>query len=370
MKTSSTKIIKKITIFILTSMLLAGCAGKSQGAQEGSEEQDMTDQKVSGNDLSKDDSMVSLTDQITKLEDGLSAVNFSGEDGFQEFLDDGGADSDAGVMQYLAGKLLHGSALTGTDQKMFGCSTLLAKEADGNYLFGRNFDWENCEALVIRSQPKDEYASVSTVNMDFIPGSQALPEKTRILAALYAPLDGMNEKGLFISVNMIEDSASIDQDTGKPDITTTTAVRLLLNQADSVENALQLLGEYDMHASMGYMVHFAIADRTGISVAVEYVDNKMVVTDTNVVTNYYLAKGSKNGIGTEQSHTRFDLLQKTISEKSSMTQEDVRDALNSVSKHNFHDGETTEWSIVMDPVSDTLTYYHREQYDRKYIFQL
>jgi hypothetical protein len=53
-----------------------------------------------------------------------------------------------------------------------------------------------------------------------------------------------------------------------------------------------------------------------------------------------------------------------------MTQEDVRDALNSVSKHNFHDGETTEWSIVMDPVSDTLTYYHREQYDRKYIFQL
>lgn len=54
------------------------------------------------------------------------------------------------------------------------------------------------------------------------------------LAALYAPLDGMNEKGLCVSVNTIQDSAAISQDTDKPDITTTTAVRLLLNRAATV----------------------------------------------------------------------------------------------------------------------------------------
>lgn len=36
-----------------------------------------------------------------------------------------------------------------------------------------------------------------------------------LLAALYAPLDGMNEEGLAVSVSMIQDSASIRQDTGE-----------------------------------------------------------------------------------------------------------------------------------------------------------
>ena len=39
-------------------------------------------------------------------------------------------------------------------------------------------------------------------------------DKVRTMAALYAPLDGMNEKGLAVSVNMIQDSATISQDYG------------------------------------------------------------------------------------------------------------------------------------------------------------
>lgn len=61
----------------------------------------------------------------------------------------------------------------------------------------------------------------------------------------------MNEAGLAVSVNMIQDSATIEQNTNKPDITTTTAIRLLLNKAANVEEALELLRQYDMHASMG-----------------------------------------------------------------------------------------------------------------------
>ena len=98
--------------------------------------------------------------------------------------------------------------------------------------------------------------------MDFIKqgaGSEAAGmalnlDTIRTLAALYAPLDGMNEAGLAVSVNMIQDGEAIEQDTEKPDITTTTAIRLLLNQASDVEEALKLLGQYDMHSSMGMMV--------------------------------------------------------------------------------------------------------------------
>ena len=70
----------------------------------------------------------------------------------------------------------------------------------------------------------------------------------------------MNEKGLCVSVNMIEDNEAVDQNTDKPDITTTTAMRLLLDTAATVDEATELLEQHDMHASKGMTVHFAVAE--------------------------------------------------------------------------------------------------------------
>ena len=169
-----------------------------------------------------------------------------------------------------------------------------------------------------------------------------------------------------MSVNMIEDSATIEQDTDKPDITTTTAIRLLLDKASDVEEALELLSQYDFHASMGMMVHLALSDAQGNSVAVEYIDNEMVVTETPVVTNFYLAEGVKYGVGTLQSHTRDDILNEALEGAEAMTEADVRDALDSVGKDNFGEFESTEWSIVMNQETKELTYYHRENYKHGY----
>lgn len=38
---------------------------------------------------------------ITELEDGLSVVRFEGNYGFDEFLEQGGASSDEGVVEYV-----------------------------------------------------------------------------------------------------------------------------------------------------------------------------------------------------------------------------------------------------------------------------
>ena len=127
----------------------------------------------------------------------------------------------------------------------------------------------------------------------------------------------------------------ICQDTGKPNLTTTTAIRLFLDRAANVEEALALLGQYDMHSSMGMMVHFALADRSGRSVVVEYIDDEMVVTDTPAVTNFYLAEGRKQGIGTAQSHTRYERLMKRLAEDEAMDMDQVRDALDSVSTVSY-----------------------------------
>ena len=53
-----------------------------------------------------------------------------------------------------------------------------------------------------------------------------------------------------------------------------------------------------------------------------------------------------------------------------MNAEEVRNALDSVSKDNFGEFESTEWSIVMNQETKEMTYYHRENYDTGYTFRI
>lgn len=357
---------------LLMGCILSGCnVRQTMPDSQGSESME-TREGVIGMELSD----IVPEEKITELEDGFSTVRYEGDYGFDKFLSSGGASTDGEVIRFLTENLLGGLDLRFAGD-IFGCSTITAQDTDGKFLFGRNFDWNTCNAMVVLSYPENAYASISTVNMDFIrqgaggiAGLALKAEEVRTIAALYAPLDGMNEKGLAVSVNMIQDSATIDQNTEKPDITTTTAIRLLLDKAGTVEEALELLGQYDMHASMGMMVHLAIADAFGSSVAVEYIGNEMMVTETPVVTNFYLTEGEKYGIGTEQSHERYEILMNCLNEHSVMNETEVRDVLDQVSKDNFGEFESTEWSIVFHLGEGKADYYHRENYTQGYTFSI
>lgn len=362
---------KKLTILLAALFLItafAGCSSTNEGTQSTNDGNYGTS-NIQGKEQTKD---IVLSEEITELTAGLSAVRYTGDYGFDEFLAEGGASSDSEVVSFLMENVIPDSGSLIFDGNPFGCSTLSVKNADGDSLFGRNFDWNTCNAMVIQSHPENGYSSISTVNTDFISMNgislSRLPDQVQALAGLYAPLDGLNEMGLAVSVNMIQDSATIEQNTDKPDITTTTAIRLLLDKAANVDEAIELLNSYDMHASFGYMVHFAIADRAGNSVVVEYVNNEMVVTETPAVTNFYLAEGEKNGIGTQQSHERYEILMNRLKNSETMEMNDVRDALDSVSKDNFGEFESTEWSIVMNQTTGEVRYYHRENYNTAYTF--
>ncbi|MDO4554577.1 MAG: C45 family peptidase [Lachnospiraceae bacterium] len=359
-----------VAFLFLVSTILSGCTGG------GSMDEDAESHLSETNTQSETGENISLTSEIRSLDDGLSAVRYDGDYQFDLFLEQGAA-SDGDVVSFLAENLLSGLDLGDIVGNIFGCSTLSAVNASGEHLFGRNFDWENCEAMIVETHPQNGYASISTVNMDFITQSLSGTAKAvlkldevKTLTAIYAPLDGMNEKGLAVSVNMIQDSADISQDKDKTDITTTTAVRLLLDQAASVEEALELLEAYDLHGSMGMMIHFALSDSTGRSVVVEYVENEMIVIETPVVTNFYLAEGEKYGIGTQQSHERYEILMNTLKEKEILEMEDMRDALDSVSKDNFEEYASTEWSIVFNLSTGEARYYHRENYRQAYSIRL
>lgn len=315
---------------------------------------------------------VTAAETIQELMPDLQVVQITGDQGFAEMLKQGGADSDQKVIEFLSRRLSAHDLTSRFPDTGFGCSTLLARAQNG-WLFGRNFDWQACRALVLIAAGQTGYASISTVNLDFITaqtGASPLPDAAVAAAAYFAPLDGMNEKGLAISVNMIQDPAVIEQDNGHLNLTTTTAIRYLLNEAADVKEALSLLEEIDLHSSMGVMIHYAMADAQGRSVAVEYVDNQMIVTETPVVTNFYFAEGPKKNIGTAQSHRRYDILTERLTEFEFMNEEDVRDALDRVSKHHFNEFESTEWSLIYNLQTLQTTLYHREDYTRGFQFQL
>lgn len=364
----------------MVAVLLTGC-GRHSAFEDRADTSGRTEPTITEPDETAESAKQEVTEYIEadntikELDSGFSVVRFEGNDGFETFLNRGGAESDREVLQFLTGTMFGSVEGLSFEGDAFGCSTISVENTDGGYYFGRNFDWNKCDAMIVISHPEGGYASFSTVNVDFIRqgagiASRFLSDEMLTIAALYAPLDGMNEKGLCVSVNMIQDTDTISQDTEKPDITTTTAIRMLLNQAADMDEALDLLRQYDFHASMDYMIHLAIADSTGRSVAVEYVDQEMKVIETPILTNFYLSEGEKNGIGTTQSHTRFEILEETLHKTSVMDSGQVRNALASVSKGNFGEFESTEWSVVFDQTNLTATYYHREDYDKSYSFRL
>lgn len=327
----------------------------------------------------------------TKLETGFSYGEFSGDYKFDEFLELGGASSDREVIQFLLHNVVAKADTQILDDKIFygaGCSTIQTGNKEDGFVFGRNFDWDKCNALVLKTNPAKGYKSISTVNIDFIKAgagsfSALLSDGLVNKIAAYAPLDGMNEKGLCVSVNMIQDSERTNQNTSKPDITTTTAIRLLLDQAATTDEAVALLKKYDFHPSFGFCVHFAICDTYGKAVAVEYIDNEISIIETPILTNFYVTSGKKYGIGTNQSHQRFEKLEKVVSSPStssgtastnvgttSSTISDVAKIMESVSKHNYNEFESTEWSVIFDQKNLTATYYHRENYKKNWKFEV
>lgn len=311
----------------------------------------------------------------------IYTMDYVGDYGLDEFLAGGGASTDGELADYLTQYLSHGFVKTSLSKQPFACSTLYSYQDDGlapgqdSYAyFGRNFDWEDCRIMLVSTKPDNGYASFSTCAVDFLGFGEdwqpdgSIVDRILALAAVYVPQDGMNEKGLCVADLMAGDNAPTGQDTDKPDLTTSTAIRLLLDRAATVDEAVELLKQYDMHHSIGAAHHLSIADATGRSVVVEYIDGELCVTDTTVVTNFYLTPGDKYGIGSEQSHRRYDILIAAGSVDSSQA---MADALSSVAKSNFaYEGEGTQWSIAYDLSRLEATYYFRERFDEPYLVKL
>lgn len=293
---------------------------------------------------------LSLAGAISRLDtaEPVYFLEIRGDYHFEEFLSAGGASSDGEVSAFLSEKISRGFYTAPVEGASHGCSVLAAQGADGALLWGRNYDWTGAVPIIVRHIPEEGYASLSTCDFQNITGSpEALPEgMTRFLApaALYVPLDGVNEAGLCVADLEVNEGGMPDPDTEKPDLTVTTAIRLLLNRAATVEEALALLEQYDIHPSGGISHHLAISDGQGASVSVEFTAEGFTAVPARAVTNFNLANGDVSA-GGESAQRRYEILTERLTRGVSAPDE-VRDALAAAAQR---EGPwTTRWSMVYD----------------------
>ena len=142
---------------------------------------------------------------LNRVEDdaNLFTMEYKADYALDRFLKIG-ASTDTELIEFIVRQVLKGIPLK-FDLPNLGCSTFAAKLADGTPIFGRNFDMYDSPALLVTTRPKDGYASISMVNLAYIGyNSENLPTSLvkgiMTLAAPYAPLDGVNEKGLAVGV--------------------------------------------------------------------------------------------------------------------------------------------------------------------------
>jgi hypothetical protein len=102
-------------------------------------------------------------------------------------------------------------------------------------------------------------------------------------------MDGMNRHGLAISGMSVP--AQPPRDADKPAIIASTLMRVILDHARDVDEAVELVGSFNIHF-VESTTHFMVADASGRSRVIEFIDGTIRLTTTDeswqVCTNHIL----------------------------------------------------------------------------------
>ena len=284
-----------------------------------------------------------------------------------------------------------------------GCSAFAAQEADGKgFLMGRNYDFRHftpdnksylpTSAILVRTAPEGGKKSISMVdglNLGFGQGfyNDGKTDLSMLMALPYAALDGINEDGFAIGVLALNEKQT-NQQTGKQRIGTTVAIRMMLDKASTVREAIEMLKNYDMdmrgNGHSNY--HFFMADATGDYAIVEYTFDKdrtepkvmEVFTDDDslrCVTNFYVAPsmtGTTDGWGSSHGKDRYENLRKTLDEKKHvMNEAEAMQLLEKVSQPPTEElTSQTQWSALYNLTEKTLRLTILREYAKEYNFRI
>ena len=157
------------------------------------------------------------------------------------------------------------------------------------------------------------------------------------------------------------------------------SIRMVLDKAATVDEAVKLLKKYDMNSSGDTGYHFQIADANGDTAIVEYIDNEMhVLTKEDghtAATNFVLYNNMNSGHGQD----RYEKIKEKQKETDNiMTEDEAMDLLLSVPAQSTReiDGSDeglpsdTQWSCVYNLDDLTLQICTTRDKNRTYNYSL
>ena len=317
-------------------------------------------------------------DQLTDYEDGynLYRMDIKYDYSLDDIIDYGITDDQTMIDAILKESLpLIPAKINVPD---YGCTSFTLTDTDGDVHMGRNYDFrKDTSAMMVYCAPKDGYKSVAFAALDNVSANVPDASTAKKLATLTSPficLDGMNEKGVSISVLTL-DSEPVRQNTGKPVIATTLAIRLVLDKAATTEEAVELLRSYDMFSSSGRDYHFYITDASGDGRVVEYdpesENREIIATPTEAITNFFIIHkdkvlpNQKNGIY-GHGRERYDAVLKVLEEeKGNYTNDTVWNAMKAAAQDPSPDTITsnTQWSVSYNNTDLTAEIAIRRNWD-------
>ena len=353
------------------------------------------------NELATLSSLKKLSDRDEAHRDGaVYQLNVSGGYYFDDFLAQGGASTDSELISFITQSITKGIIPMNIKTSTIACSAFTADTQSGDRVFGRNYDFSATNTAIVYTNPgKGRHASYSTIDLSFLgldkdKDVESLGQKILTLAAPYVPLDGVNDAGvacgIFMSYQGGEKVAATNQQTDKPDLTSTTMLRMILDYADSVEEAVELVEKYDLHDSAKTSFHYMIADSTGKSAILEWVpdssdddadganrhlnviwndaDPLSGATDWQMITNfiitpdYYTADANKPGLD------RYELLRDRLAELNGVVadEEAAMGLLDAVSRRDWgNPGDSNSLTIhsaVYNLTDKTVLWVGNEHY--------
>lgn len=361
------------------------------------------------NELATLASFQKLSDRDEAHRDGaVYQINFSGDYFFDEFLSQGGASNDAELISFITRSITKGIIPMHIKTSSIACSAFTADTQSGDRVFGRNYDFSATNTAIVYTDPGEgRHASYSTIDLSFLgldadKDVETIGQKFLTLAAPYVPLDGINDAGvacgIFMSYQGEGKGTPTDTQTDRPDITSTTLLRLILDYADSVEDAVALAQQYDLHDSASSCFHYMVADSTGRSAILEWVgtdadhdvdgaqrqlnvlwndtDALSDSADWQVVTNFIKTPGYYDGTSAEMKGLdRYEHLAAALRETDGIVadRDAAMDLLASVGRRTWNNDDSnsnTVHSVVYDLTDKSVLWVGNEHYgEEAYTFE-
>ena len=191
--------------------------------------------------------------------------------------------------------------------------------------------------------------------------------------ANYIISKGGQDKGVAIALLAVPE-AQIKNDDQKVTLNSTTMIRLVLDKAADVNEAIDLMKSYNIYFSGDIDCHYLIADSTGKSVLVEYYDNALQVVEAD--TSYQIASNfiAFNDLRIGEGYTefeRYDTVEETIrNHRNSLSAENAMDLLNEVGVYDTDGTDKLQWSVVYNLTEKTGRIWAHRNTDNLFEFTL